>query len=167
MCWGRENREAPVRLCGTSSQGWHFEVKALDGTANPYLATAALLYAGILGVRKGLGLRLGDLQGIAQHIGEAERAKLGITQRLARDLGQAIDALRKDEELVSGFSKELVAKYISTIEASRTFLQWRIPLILPVTLDAPQVCGEIQRGGAAGMDGPFLLIPAPTSGRRR
>lgn len=124
VCWGSDNREAPVRLCGTrtATHGRHFEVKALDGTANPYLAIAALLHAGTLGVRKGLELRLGDLQGMAQLIGEAERAKLGITQRLPRDLGQAVEKLRGDEELVSGLGEDLVAKYISTIEASRASL---------------------------------------------
>ena len=45
--WGVDNREAPVRLCasgGPNSQNWEF--KALDATANPYLALAAILLAG-------------------------------------------------------------------------------------------------------------------------
>ncbi len=45
--WGVDNREAPVRLCasgGPNSQNWEF--KALDATANPYLALTAILLAG-------------------------------------------------------------------------------------------------------------------------
>ena len=45
--WDVDNREAPVRLCasgGPNSQNWEF--KALDATANPYLALAAILLAG-------------------------------------------------------------------------------------------------------------------------
>ncbi len=47
--WGVNNKEAPVRLCTLAdSSSRDFEFKALDATANPYLALAALLTAGLL-----------------------------------------------------------------------------------------------------------------------
>lgn len=45
-CWGLENREAAVRLCAATPGNPHgasVELKCIDPSANPYLATAALL----------------------------------------------------------------------------------------------------------------------------
>lgn len=44
--WGVNNREAPLRL---SHDRRHFEVKAMDCLANPYLAVAGLISAGMEG----------------------------------------------------------------------------------------------------------------------
>lgn len=52
--WGHENKEAPVRLC-TAGAGlpYHFELKTVDGTCNPYLTMAAAIAAGLSGVKSG------------------------------------------------------------------------------------------------------------------
>jgi len=45
--WGVDNREAPLRLsasAGAGAQNWEF--RALDATANPHLALAAIIAAG-------------------------------------------------------------------------------------------------------------------------
>ncbi|MHA6781479.1 glutamine synthetase family protein [Pseudonocardia saturnea] len=45
-CWGLENREAAVRLCAATPGNPHgasVEVKCIDPSANPYLATSAIL----------------------------------------------------------------------------------------------------------------------------
>jgi glutamine synthetase len=45
-CWGLENREAAVRLCGATRgnpRGASVELKCIDPSANPYLAAAAFL----------------------------------------------------------------------------------------------------------------------------
>jgi glutamine synthetase len=53
VCWGTDNREAPVRLCNAfSPPSRNFEIKCLDGTANPYLAVASFISAGMDGVSK-------------------------------------------------------------------------------------------------------------------
>ena len=46
--WGLNNREAPLRLC-TDAHGEpnNAEYKTLDATANPYLALAVLIIAGL------------------------------------------------------------------------------------------------------------------------
>jgi len=60
LLWGNENREAPLRASsppGTpSGLVSNFELKLLDGTANPYLALAATIAAGIDGLRRHLSL---------------------------------------------------------------------------------------------------------------
>lgn len=59
-CWGRENKEAPLRT--SCPPGMHddvvsnFEFKSFDGCANPHLGLAALMAAGIDGLRKHLQL---------------------------------------------------------------------------------------------------------------
>jgi glutamine synthetase len=48
-CWGVQHKEAPLRVC-TNAHGVvnNVEFKALDATANPYIALAALISAGLL-----------------------------------------------------------------------------------------------------------------------
>ena len=59
VCWGTENREAAVRfLAGGSSNplGANVEVKVVDPSANPYLATAAILGLALDGIERTLSL---------------------------------------------------------------------------------------------------------------
>ncbi|MFN6545257.1 glutamine synthetase [Mycolicibacterium nivoides] len=58
-CWGTENREAAVRfLIGGPSNpyGANVEVKVIDPSANPYLATATILGLAERGIAEGLAL---------------------------------------------------------------------------------------------------------------
>lgn len=60
LFWGNENKEAPLRA--SSPPGTpdglmsNFEMKSFDGAANPYLGLAAILAAGIDGLRRHLPL---------------------------------------------------------------------------------------------------------------
>ncbi|GLE08944.1 hypothetical protein PINS_up020419 [Pythium insidiosum] len=62
QCYGYENREAPVRLLGPPaarddmSAVDHFEIKTIDGTANPYLALGVILAAAMEGAKAKLKL---------------------------------------------------------------------------------------------------------------
>ena len=60
VCWGNENREASLRLEGAGGLGAgrsaNVEWKSVDGAANPYLALAALIAAGLDGLERGLEL---------------------------------------------------------------------------------------------------------------
>ena len=59
VCWGTENREAAVRyLVGGPSnpQGANVEVKVIDPSANPYLATAVVLGLALDGIERRLPL---------------------------------------------------------------------------------------------------------------
>ncbi|PNW84530.1 hypothetical protein CHLRE_03g146627v5 [Chlamydomonas reinhardtii] len=51
--WGYNNREVPLRVTApgpTRLLDMHLEYKAMDGTINPYIATAAVMVAGMLGL---------------------------------------------------------------------------------------------------------------------
>ncbi|MGA5465415.1 glutamine synthetase [Mycobacterium sp. NPDC050041] len=59
VCWGTENREAAVRfLAGGpgNPHGGNVEVKVIDPSANPYLASAAILGLALDGIERGLAL---------------------------------------------------------------------------------------------------------------
>ncbi|AMO61232.1 glutamine synthetase [Mycolicibacterium phlei] len=59
VCWGTENREAAVRfLVGGPSNphGANIEVKVIDPSANPYLATATILGLALDGIERNLPL---------------------------------------------------------------------------------------------------------------
>ncbi len=60
--WGIENREASLRLVPSSpllgTEHTNVELKACDASANPYLALAVVIAAGLAGVRDGAGATL-------------------------------------------------------------------------------------------------------------
>ena len=58
-CWGLENREAAVRFVAATQGnpgGANVEVKAVDGSANPYLVATGLLGAALDGIESKLSL---------------------------------------------------------------------------------------------------------------
>ena len=95
ICWGTQNREAPLRRIS----GSHFEMKCIDGLANPYLALAAIFGAGVQGVKNREPLKIKDLQGDPSQKSEEERKELGIRERFPDGIEQALKNLEQDEEL--------------------------------------------------------------------
>ncbi|CAL8471645.1 g11187 [Coccomyxa elongata] len=93
--WGVNNKEAPVRLCTLADgSSRDFEFKALDATANPYLALAALLTAGLLGVKEKAVLPPA-LQVDPGTLSAEERNARGI-RPLASNLAEALTAFNAD-----------------------------------------------------------------------
>ncbi|XP_071714777.1 protein fluG-like [Rutidosis leptorrhynchoides] len=92
LCWGKENREAPIRTaCPPGIQDGlvsNFEIKAFDGCANPYLALAAIIASGIDGLRRHL-----VLPDPIDDNPDSLRDKL---QRLPVSLAESVEALSKD-----------------------------------------------------------------------
>jgi glutamine synthetase len=89
--WGRENREAALRLV-TGSTGEHdvranLEVKCFDLAANPYLVVGSLLAAGLADE----GSLPEEIVGDPAGLGEEVLAKRGI-ERLPQSLTEASDA---------------------------------------------------------------------------
>jgi glutamine synthetase len=92
-CWGRENREAAVRLItGMTADPRapaNVEVKCADLAANPYLLLAGLLVAGLDGVKQGLTLPA-EVPGDPAGLPESELDRLGI-HRLPTNLAEAVE----------------------------------------------------------------------------
>ncbi|KAI0318088.1 glutamine synthetase/guanido kinase [Amylostereum chailletii] len=124
--WGTENRETIVRLTGAPGSH-HFEVRTHDGTANPYLALAGLLGAGLYGVREGAELTVMEVEGMAADLSEQERKKRGVVGRMPRSLAQAREAMRQSEAVKSLFGGEFVEKYLAVNETMESHLKADAP----------------------------------------
>lgn len=125
-CWGTDNKDAPVRLCGPAG-AHHFELKCVDATANPYLVLASVIAAGLEGVRDGAELTSGDCTKPAAFMSEEERRAVGLANpgRLPRTVEDARTLLAADGYLKEKLGEEFVEKYISVNEVSAVCLGWR------------------------------------------
>jgi glutamine synthetase len=56
ISWGHEDRSALIRIKGVTESSRHVEHRAASGMSNPYIVAAAVLAAGLLGIREGLAL---------------------------------------------------------------------------------------------------------------
>ena len=110
--WGRENRESAVRLCGEEGN-YHLEVRAHDGTACPYIAMAALLAGGMLGVAQNTPLVAKDCQSGAHLMTAEQRDDMGIRGRLPLNLEEAREYLEMDGQLVEALGPDFVGKFLS------------------------------------------------------
>ncbi|KAG6849645.1 hypothetical protein H0H93_006649 [Arthromyces matolae] len=115
--WGTENREAPIRLSNaTSPSSRNFEMRFVDGTANPYLALTGILGAGFAGIRDKAELKIKDCPGpkTAAQLSEKERQTLGITQRMALTWDEARQNLANNQLLRDSIlGTELTTKFLS------------------------------------------------------
>jgi glutamine synthetase len=94
VCWGTENREAAVRFIGGgpgSPRGGNVEVKIVDPSANPYLATATILGLALDGIQRRAALPP-EITVDPAKLSESERAGAGIV-RLTESQPEAIAAL--------------------------------------------------------------------------
>lgn len=91
-CWGRETREAAIRLItgmvGDEPRSANVEIKCADLAANPYLLLAGLIATGIDGIDRGLALP-DEITGDPVRLSAAEVATRGI-RRLPQTLDEAV-----------------------------------------------------------------------------
>ena len=114
VCWARDNRAVPIRLCGAKESGWNFEIKPVDGTSNPYLAVAALLAAGIMGVRKGVGLKYPDMRVPAK----GDEWVGASVAHIPGSYNEAMLSLENDVELTKMLGEEMVMRYVAATDVS-------------------------------------------------
>ncbi|KAF8594652.1 hypothetical protein BDV93DRAFT_611774 [Ceratobasidium sp. AG-I] len=82
ICWACENKEAPLRLCGSGQGRFNVDLKAFDGVANPYLGLAAVLGAGLAGLKDQSVLEMRDCQVVASELTEDQRREMRITTKM-------------------------------------------------------------------------------------
>lgn len=114
-CWGYENREAAVRVpsvyWGHESDSANIEIKCVDASSNPYLALAAVIAAGMDGVRN----KLEPPEPVSvdpSTIGEVEAERGGI-YRLPASLAEALEELARDEVLCETLGPEYLKVYLA------------------------------------------------------
>jgi glutamine synthetase len=119
VCWGVENREAPLRVIAGSRSSRpgsaNAEVKTGDPSGNPYLLAGAVIAAGLAGIESAAELPppVGvDPARMAEH----ERAALGI-ELLPSDADSATAALDRSAVLREALG-EVLADVISAVRRS-------------------------------------------------
>jgi len=115
VCWGHDNREAPVRIAsvfgGSEEASTNAELKACDASCNPYLALGGLVAAGLDGLERGLEPPE-PVEVDPATIDEDERERRGIV-RLPETQEQALDALAADQLLVGALGPVLAESYLA------------------------------------------------------
>ena len=109
VCWGTENREAAVRfLIGGPSNplGANIEVKVIDPSANPYLASAAILGLALDGIERKLPLP-SEITVDPANLTDEQRRQAGIVQ-LPSSQTEALDALDQSSLLREILGNEVV-----------------------------------------------------------
>jgi len=99
-CWGTENREAAVRFIPATPgnpSGAHAEVKIIDPSANPYLATAAILGLAQDGIENNTPLPP-EITVDPQSLTETERHGAGAVQ-LSPNQADVIAALDRSQRM--------------------------------------------------------------------
>jgi glutamine synthetase len=114
-----ENREAALRLVPGSTlvgaANANIELKPSDASANPYLAIAAVLAAGLGGIEDGLT----PPEPVAQDPGtwtEHQRAERGIAA-LPSTMAEQLDALMTNKRIRTALGEELADAFRAVREA--------------------------------------------------
>jgi glutamine synthetase len=108
-CWGRENREAGVRLAAAGERA-NVEVKCIDAAANPYLLVGAVLALGMAGISSGLRLP-------PEVTVDPSTLPSGEVEPLPRSLEETLDAFRSHEVLAEALGPDLHSTIAAVREA--------------------------------------------------
>lgn len=107
--WGVENRTTALRVIPGSSKSQRIEFRLGSADANPYIALAAVLGAGLYGIEH-------KLEPQAQVKGNAYEQKHATSLSLPQSLSAAAFALKKSAAATSLFGEEFVEHYAATRE---------------------------------------------------
>jgi glutamine synthetase len=113
--WGFDNREAAVRIVspfwGREEQSYHFELKTVDSSSNPYIALAGLIAAGLDGIKRHL-----DPGAPCEHdparLSEREREQNRI-RRLPTTMADALDELERSQLFMEAMGDLMSRSYLS------------------------------------------------------
>ncbi|KAE8368073.1 FluG family protein [Aspergillus caelatus] len=123
VCWGWENRETIMRRISNE----RFEVKMMDGLANPYLGLCALLAAGLDGLLQGSVLGAGPCPSEPSKMSDEERSALGINTKMPGDLAESLKSLEANEGLRQILSETLVSTYLAVKRCEVNVVQKMTP----------------------------------------
>lgn len=118
VAWGTQNRETPLRKIERS----HWELKCMDGLANPYFAMAAILGAGLQGVLDGERMTANDCLEDPALMDDPSRTAQGITQMMPKDFHEAMQSLDVDVGLRNILGSTFVSTYLRIKHAEAEML---------------------------------------------
>lgn len=109
--WSKHNQSPLIRIPSITDGITRIELRSPDAAANPYLALAVCLAAGLDGVKRGLKAPE-SLDVNVTNLSEEEVKKLEV-KVLPKSLGEAIVAFEKDEFIKNILGKHITERYIS------------------------------------------------------
>jgi glutamine synthetase len=133
VAWSTSNRSPMVRVPAARGNSTRLELRSVDPTANPYIAFAAILEAGLDGIER----ELEPLAHVDKNIylmDEDERAKAGITDLPDTLLG-AVEAFAKDDIVVNAVGTHIADRFTESkkieYRAYRQFVsEWELDTYL-------------------------------------
>lgn len=113
---GYRDREAGVRICpvfaaADIAKQYHFEFRAADAAASPYLVLGAILAAGLHGLDQSLPIAE-ICEGAPQNLLQEHLDRLGV-ERLPQSLSSALDAFEADNDLNDIIGSDLKQAYLA------------------------------------------------------
>lgn len=129
IAWSRQNRSPLIRIPAARGNSTRIELRSVDPMANPYLAVAVILQAGLKGVKE----KLTPPPAVNQNIYE-----MTLEERLAKEiyqlpgsLGEAISNLKASPEMLEAMGPHIAEKYIQEKEGEYSeylhqVTQWEI-----------------------------------------
>ena len=121
IAWSEKNRTPLIRIPGSRGEYTRVELRSPDPSANPYLALAVCLAAGIDGIRQGIMPPKSVNRNIYE-MTEEERKIFGI-DKLPRSLNEAAREFEKDAYIQEVLGEDLSRKYIEA--KTREYQEYR------------------------------------------
>jgi len=115
IAWSAKNRSPLIRIPAARGKGTRVELRNPDPTANPYLALAVCLIAGLDGIKNKLEVR-DSVDANIYAMTKKERRERGIDS-LPETLIDAVTHLEKDELIMEFLGEETAEKYIEAKKA--------------------------------------------------
>lgn len=112
VAWSARNRSPLIRIPAVSGEGMRVELRCPDPSANPYLALAICLAAGLDGIKN----KLTPPESVNHNIftmTEDEKRELGI-RRLPSSLNAALDAFEQDEYIKGVIGEHISKAYVAS-----------------------------------------------------
>ena len=117
IAWSAQNRGPLIRVPASRGQGTRVELRSADPSANPYLALAVTIAAGLDGVKRGL-VPPPAVDGNIYSMTAAQRKKQKI-EMLPTSLESALAELKKDKLICQTLGEHILEKYVEAKE-----LEW-------------------------------------------
>ena len=110
IAWSAKNRSPLIRIPASRGNGTRVELRNPDPTANPYLALALCLAAGLDGIKNKLEVP-DSVDCNIYEMTPGERRAAGI-ENMPADLKEAVDCLVEDEFLCGVLGEHITTKYV-------------------------------------------------------
>ncbi len=114
IAWSGSNRSPLIRIPSSRGAGTRIELRNPDPAANPYLAIAACLAAGLDGIKRNLKVT-NSVDTNVFSLTKGERDDLGI-ESLPKDLGEAIKYTKEDPFIREVLGEHIFKAYVKAKE---------------------------------------------------